>query len=789
MTFEKALKEKRLFFDGAMGTMLQARGLALTELPEALNIKSPEVIEDIHDLYIKAGCDIIKTNSFGANSIKLHGTGLDSYEITRAAISVAKKAASRSDKKVYVAADFGPTGKLLMPIGDLSFELAYDAYAQALRAAQEEGADLILFETFSDTYELKAAVLAAKENTNLPIVCTVMADENGKLLTGAPVEGVAAMLEGLGVCAVGLNCGIGPTEMQPIAKRIFDATSLPVVVNPNAGLPATDRNGRTYYDITARQFALSTTEIAEYANILGGCCGTTPEYIKALIDKAENIPLPPEHEFTKTVVTSGSSAVVLGEGTVIIGERINPTGKPLFKQALRENNIEYILKEGIAQQESGAHILDVNVGLPDIDEKSMLPFVVERLQGVTSLPLQLDTSDAVALERALRTVNGKPLINSVNGKKESLQSFLPLAKKYGGVVVALALDEKGIPDTVEGRVEIAKRIIAEAEKIGIKKRDILIDLLTLTISTGSSAKVTLDGIREIKKLGVGTILGVSNISFGLPLRENINSAFLSMAIEAGLDAAIMNPSSKAMMDSYHSAMALCGYDKNCQNYIERFSDTANEKKPVKPQNTGIEQAIKTGLCESARSAATELLQKEEPMSIVQHRLVPALDEVGALFEKGKMFLPQLLMSAEAAQAAFDQIKAHILLNGGEPVKKSKIVIATVKGDIHDIGKNIVKVLLDNYGYNVVDLGKDVSPETVVQRAIEEKAEIVALSALMTTTLPAMEQTIKLVKEKIPHCKTIVGGAVLTPEYAEKIGADAYAKDATEAVRCCRELIG
>ncbi len=791
MSFLEELLKRRLFFDGAMGTMLQTAGLMPGQLPESFNITNPNVVINIHEKYIKAGCNIIKTNTFGANPIKLENSGYTCEQLFESGVKLARQAIRNCGEDVFVAADIGPVGKLLMPLGELSFDEAYEGFSRMAAAGEKSGADLILIETMGDIYEIKAAILAAKEKTSLPIVVTFTADENGKLFTGAPVEAAAIMAESLGVAAIGLNCGVGPAQMLEIGRRMAKCTCLPLVFNPNAGMPCADCDGHTYYNVTPDEFADYMVKLSDIASVAGGCCGTTPEYIGKMIEKCNCLPKCDARSLQKTFVSSGSEFLEIGNGAVIVGERINPTGKSKFKQALRENDINYILNEGIMQKNNGAHILDVNVGLPEIDEAGMLHKAVVSLQSVVSLPLQLDTSNAQALERGMRYVNGKPLINSVNGKKESMDTVFPLVKKYGGCVVALTLDENGIPETAEGRVAIAKKIIAEAQKYGIKKNDIIVDVLSMAISAGMSAEVTLSALREIKNMGVCTILGVSNISFGLPERENINSAFFAMCLDAGLDVAIINPNSEKMMSVYYSSMVLLGHDAACNNYIEKFSQP-KEMPLKKNENTGVinslKEAIERGLCDIAAEQAKKELENTEPMSVVENILIPALDKVGSDFEKGIVFLPSLLMSASAAQAAFEKIKKHIEKSGKTPEKHGKIVLATVKGDIHDIGKNIVRVLLDNYGFDVTDLGKDVPSEKIVEAAIKEKAQIVGLSALMTTTVPFMAETIALLKEKYPQCKTVVGGAVLTEEYAKRIGADKYAPDAMTTVNFAREII-
>lgn len=796
MDIREELGRRIIFFDGGLGSLLQERGLKPGELPETWNLTRPEVLYDIHRAYLDAGADIILANTFGANGFKYDNL----EEIVTAAVVNAKKAVADSGRKAYVALDMGPTGKLLKPMGTLDFEECVSIYADVVRYGAKAGADLILIETMSDTYELKAAVLAAKENSNLPVVATVVFDEHHKMLTGATPEVVVALLEGLRVDAIGMNCGLGPKQMKPIFETMARYASIPLVITPNAGLPRSE-NGKTVYDVGPEEFAEDMEEIINMgAWMAGGCCGTTPAHIKALTERCFGITPKPLTDKDYTIVTSYSTAVELGGRPVIIGERINPTGKSKFKQALRDNNMEYILEEGVKQADSGAHILDVNVGLPEIDEPAMMRRTVYELQSVLPLPLQIDTTDPVAMEQAMRIYNGKPMINSVNGKEEIMHQIFPLVQKYGGTVVGLALDEAGIPDTAEGRLAVAKKIYDTAAQYGIKPKDIVIDALTMTMSTdNNSANITLDTVREIKAHGGRTVLGVSNISFGLPQREVINSGFFLMAMQAGLSAGIINPNARAMIQAYDTYCVLGGFDSQCMSYIEKYA--VAEPTQVAQTVTSVKQAGKAvtgnlsltdcivkGLKEQAYKATKDELGTKDTMEIINGELVPALDIVGKGFEKGTVFLPQLLMSAEAAKAGFEAIKEYVSSQGTNQEKKATIVIATVKGDIHDIGKNIVKVLLENYGYDVIDLGKDVPPETVVDKVIETHAPLVGLSALMTTTVVSMEETIKKLHESAPWCKIMVGGAVLTQEYADMIGADFYGKDAMQSVYYAEELL-
>lgn len=788
MTIREEIGKRILFFDGGMGTLLQEQGLQAGELPETWNLKNPEPIIQIHKAYLAAGADIILANTFGANRFKY---GEDLEKIVTAGVANAKKAVAESGKKAYVALDIGSTGKLLKPMGTLDFEEAVGVFAEIIRVGEKAGADLILIETMSDTYELKAAVLAAKENSTLPIMATVIFDESKKMLTGASPQVVVSLLEGLGVDALGINCGLGPKQMKEIVKELLKYASIPVIVNPNAGLPRSE-NGKTVFDVGAEEFAEDMEEIVTMgAWFAGGCCGTTPAHIQAMVEKCKEITPVPIAPKNYTFVTSYSTAVELGGRPVIIGERINPTGKSKFKQALRDHNIDYILEEGVKQEDSGAHILDVNVGLPEIDEAAMMETIVYELQSIMPIPLQIDTTNMEAMERALRIYNGKPMINSVNGKAEIMEQVFPLVKKYGGVVVGLALDEDGIPDTTEGRLAIAEKIYQTGEKYGISRKDIVIDALVMTMSTNNeSAKITLDTVKEITVRGGRTVLGVSNISFGLPQRELINAAFFTMAMNNGLSAGIINPNAKAMRQAYDTFCVLGGYDAQCMNYIENYAVTDAPNAAAKPAaaKLNLTDSIIKGLKDQAYRATEEELKTKEPMEIINGELVPALDVVGQGFEKGTMFLPQLLMSAEAAKAGFEAIRQYVQSHGEAQEKKATIVIATVKGDIHDIGKNIVKVLLENYGYEVIDLGKDVPPEKIVETVVDKHAPLVGLSALMTTTVVNMEESIKELHKEAPWCKIMVGGAVLTQEYADMIGADFYGKDAMQSVYYAERLL-
>ena len=789
------LGKELLFFDGGMGTLLQEKGLEPGGLPALWNITHPDEIRSIHRRYMEAGSDIVLTNTFGANALKFHDDSCSLKEIINAAVGHVKAAAEQCGRAdaVLTALDVGPTGKLLKPMGDLEFETAYEAFREVMILGEKAGADLIHIETMSDTYELKAAVLAAKENTSLPVFATAIFDERGKLLTGADVPAVVALLEGLRVDALGINCGMGPEQMIPVLEQLLEYTSLPVIVKPNAGLPR-QRDGQTVYDVSPEEFAGVMERIVKAgAAAVGGCCGTTPEHIRAMTGRCRGIPVVPLKEKEMTIVSSYGSSVVLGTGSKIIGERINPTGKKRFKQALKEHDIDYILREGIEQEERGAHILDVNVGLPDIDETAMMKEAVSGLQSVTSLPLQIDTVDPAAMEAALRLYNGKAMVNSVSGKQESMDQVFPLIARYGGVVIGLTLDEDGIPADSEGRLRIAKKIIDEAARYGIKKKDIVIDALAMTISSEpEGAKVTLETLRRLRdEAGVCTVLGVSNISFGLPARPTVNAAFYTMAMMNGLSAGIINPASEDMMKAWYAFHALMNLDRNCERYIEKYASAAAPavKTSSSTEQSGItlQTAIEKGLKDDARMVTQALAETEAPLDIINMELIPALNRVGDGFEKGTVFLPQLLMSAEAAKSAFAVLKDRMDSSGEVQEKKGTIVLATVKGDIHDIGKNIVKVLLENYSFDVIDLGKDVPPETVVDMVVEKNIRLVGLSALMTTTVVSMEETIRLLRKKAPWCKVMVGGAVLNQEYADMIGADFYGKDAMQSVHYAQEI--
>lgn len=798
MTFSEFLQEHIVYLDGGMGTLLQEQGLQPGEYPERWNLTHPDVITAIHKAYYDAGSHVVCTNTFGANRLKFSADELD--EIVKAAVANAQAAREQSvsDKARFVALDIGPSGKLLKPLGDLDFEDAVALFADTVKLGVKYGVDLILIETMNDSYETKAALLAAKENSDLPVIVTNAYGEDGKLMTGASAAAMVAMLEGMGADAIGANCSLGPKQLRGVAEELLKNASVPVVLKPNAGLPHAVE-GHTLFDVTPSEFADEIAALIQQGlRVVGGCCGTTPAYIQALTQQTAELSPAPLTEKGITVVSSYTNAVTFGDTPVLIGERINPTGKKRFKQALRDKDMDHILGEGVSQQEKGVHILDVNVGLPDIDEVAMLTNTVCELQAILDLPLQIDTSDITAMEAALRRYNGKAMINSVNGKQESMQAVFPLVKKYGGVVVALTLDENGIPATAEGRVEIARKILATAAAYGIPKKEIVFDTLAMTISADNTAAVaTLQALNRIKtELGCHTSLGVSNVSFGLPCRDAVNATFFALALENGLSAAIMNPYSADMMKTYYTYNALKGLDNNCEAYIgaaDSFglaattATVADTKKTAEEYKSELQRAIVKGFKEKAGEITGELLNSANPLDIVQQEIIPALNIVGEGFEKKTVYLPQLLMSAEAAKSAFEQIKARMAGSDGRSASKGVFVIATVQGDIHDIGKNIVKLLLENYSFDVVDLGRDVPPEVIVDTVVEHHAPLVGLSALMTTTVPAMEETIKQLKEKAPWCKTVVGGAVLTQAYADKIGADKYARDAMETVRYAEQI--
>ena len=791
------LKDNLLVLDGGMGTLLQAKGLAAGELPEIWNLSHPDVIREIHRDYYDAGSNVVSTNTFGANLLKFSLGELE--QIVSAAIDNAREAQKLTANQgaKFIALDIGPCGKLLKPYGDLDFEDAVSLFAETIKLGVKYGVDLIFIETMNDSYETKAALLAAKENSSLPVFVSNAYGSDGRLMTGADPAAMVAMLEGMGADAIGANCSLGPLQLRPVVDELLKYASVPVLLKPNAGLPEI-RDGKTVYDIDSEAFGREVGAFVQKGvRICGGCCGTTPEYIREIL---RHLPSHPVKTAKKehALVSSYTHAIDFADAPILVGERINPTGKKRFKQAIREHDLDFILKEGLDQESAGVQILDVNVGLPEIDEANVLREIVCELQAVTALPLQIDTADPVAMETALRRYNGKAMVNSVNGKEESMRAIFPLIKKYGGVAVALTLDESGIPDTAEGRVAIAKRILKTAAEYGIEKKDLIFDTLTMTVSADPcAARVTLEALRRIREeLNANTILGVSNVSFGLPNRDILNSAFFTCAMENGLSAAIMNPYSAEMMKAYHSFRALHGLDENCADYIafsskvsainvdaSAVSSTANEKNGVE----SIYDAIVKGLKDKAKELTLAMLKNSAPLEIVKHHIVPALDYVGRGFENHTIYLPGLLMSAEAAKSAFLPISEALASTKDESNQRLTVVIATVKGDIHDIGKNIVCLLLENYGFKVIDLGRDVPPEDVLDAAVKYHAPIVGLSALMTTTVPAMEETITLLRKEAPFCRIVVGGAVLNEEYAAMIGADRYAADAMETVRYAEQI--
>ena len=794
-----------ILLDGGMGTMLQAAGLKLGARPEELNITDPALIEGIHGQYAAAGSRIVNANTFGASAHKLAGSAYTLEQIITAGIANCKRACAPYG--ALTALDVGPLGELLEPSGTLAFEDAVAEYARIVKAGEAAGADLIFFETYTDLYELKAALLAAKENTHLPILASMSFEAGGRTFTGCTVESFAATARGLGADAVGINCSLGPKEIFPMAKRLAEAVpgNFPVFVKPNAGLPRADGSG---YDITPQLFALQMKPYRElHLFAAGGCCGTTPEFIKLLNGTfAGCTPGRPAHRMPSVLCTPVDAVIV--DGITVVGERINPTGKKRFQQALREGDMNYVLEQAVSQAEAGAQILDVNVGAPGVDEPVLMEQVVKALQSVTSLPLQLDSSNVEALARGLRVYNGKPIVNSTNGEPEKLAAILPLCKKYGAAIVGLAIDEKGIQPKAEDRVAIARRITEAALAAGIPREDIYIDCLTLTASAQQEdVLATVQALEACKKeLGVRTVLGVSNISFGLPCRTYLNTTFLTMAMYAGLDLAIMNPSSEEMMAAVYAYNVLTNRDKQSTKYIERFADrvpastalaqaakAAPAASAAEAELTGpyaaLMKAVEKGLKGDAAAHTRALLAEKQPLEVVDEALIPALDIVGAKYEKGTLFLPQLLQAASAAQSAFEEIKTAIAQKGEGSASKGRIVLATVKGDVHDIGKNIVRVILENYGFEVLDLGRDVPVETVVDTVREKDVHLVGLSALMTTTLKSMEETIAALHAAQLDCKIMVGGAVLTPEYAEKIGADWYAKDAKRSADIAKEFFG
>ncbi|MBU5591568.1 homocysteine S-methyltransferase family protein [Clostridium sp. MSJ-4] len=788
MELKRYLEKNFLIFDGAMGTILQSLGLKAGELPEILNIKEPEKVIEVHKRYINAGSKVITTNTFGANELKLKDTGFKVEAVISTAVSNAKEAIK--NEEVFIALDIGPIGRLLEPMGDLSFERAYEIFKRQIIQGVRSGVDLILIETMTDLYEAKAAVLAAKENSNLPVFCTMSFQEDGRTFSGCTALAMTTVLQGLGVDALGVNCSLGPKEIEPIISEILKVSKIPVMVQANAGIPRIC-NGETTYDISPKEFALYSRKYLEKGvKIIGGCCGTNDEYIKSITKELNDIKIQKRETKDMSAVCTPTK-VVLIEGIKVIGERINPTGKRLFKEALRNNDIDYILREAILQVEAGADILDINVGLPEIDEEKTMIKVIKEIQAILDVPLQIDSNDPKVIESALRIYNGKAIVNSVNGEDKVLDTILPIVKKYGAAVIGLTLDNKGIPSGAKERFKIAEKIVKRAEDYGIGKEDIYIDCLTLTAAAQQKeVEETLSAITLVKeKLNVRTVLGVSNVSFGLPNRRLLNRTFLSASLMAGLSLPIIDPMDKDMMDTVKASKVFRNDDVGSVEYIECYKDIINDKKQLEKEavDDDLSSIILKGLKGEAKYATCSLLNDKKPLEIVNQYIVPALDLMGKRYEKGEIFLPQLIQSAETVKKSFDVIKEEIKEKSDLPICNGKIILATVKGDIHDIGKNIVKVLLESYGFEVLDLGKDVSKEIIIEEAIKNNIKLIGLSALMTTTVKSMEDTIKDLKSLNPQCKVMVGGAVLNKEYADMIGADYYAKDANESVEIAKEF--
>ena len=792
MDVREYIKNNILIFDGAMGTMLQQKGLQIGENPEVFGLKNPDKLIEIHKLYLEAGSNVITTNTFGANELKLDKLGYTVEEVVDNAINMAKKAIEESDKSKprFVALDLGPIGEMLEPIGTLSFDRAYEIFKRQAIQGEKSGANLIIIETMMDLYEAKAAVLAAKENTNLPVFCTMTFDENGRSFTGCMPESMVATIEGLGVDAIGVNCSLGPKQLIPIVEKISKMATVPVIVQANAGLPDIV-NGQAIYNVDSEEFFIGVEKFVQLgASIIGGCCGTNPEFIKKISDNISTLKKVEIEKNNSCVVCSPSKFVEIKSPTVI-GERLNPTGRKLLKEALINENLDYIINLGLEQIEGGADILNVNVGLPDIDEKKMMPKVIKEMQSVMDVPLQVDSSNIEALEQGLRYYNGKTIANSVNGKEESLNAILPIVKKYGACIVGLTLNEKGIPSTAEGRFKIAEKIVNKALFYGIKKEDIFIDCLSLTVSAQQEeALETLKCIKMVKeKLGVKTILGVSNISFGVPNRKALNNTYLNLALSAGLDLPIINPNEEGIMETINAFKVINNIDKGCVKYIEKYSGykqnniikTTNDRK----YDLSLESIVEHGLKENAKEVTLNLLKKYDENYVLDEILIPSLDVVGKKYDKGEIFLPQLIQSAETVKVSLNTIKDSLAKNNTNTVSKGKIIVATVKGDIHDIGKNIVKIMLENYGYEVIDLGKDVPIEEVVNHSKKNNIQLVGLSALMTTTVHSMKETIDALRKEGLNTKIFVGGAVLTEEYAKDIGADYYSKDAKSAVEIAK----
>lgn len=785
--FLEALNQKIIFTDGAMGTMLQQYGLTPGENPSLLCLTEPKVIEDIHTAYFKAGSHIVYSNTFSACAPKLEDTGYTVDEVVTSAVACAKRAAAPYNG--MVALDIGPLGELLEPLGTMPFEHAIELFSEQMTAGAKAGADLIAIETMMDVYEAKAALIAAKECCDLPVMVTMTFEAGGRTFTGCDIPAMALTLEGLGADVIGINCSVGPMQLGEIITELRRWTRLPIAAKPNAGLP--DAKGG--YDLTAQQFAQGVCELINCgASVVGGCCGTTPEYISALTYSASQKPIVAAPK-TVACAACSSTATVLLNAPIVVGERLNPTGKKLLKQALADSDMGYILRQAVAQQNDGAQILDVNVGLPGIDEAAMMAKVVKAIQSVCPLPLQIDSSNPDAIEAGLRVYNGRAVVNSVNGKDEVLDRLLPVVKKYGAAVVGLTLDENGIPETADGRVKIAEKIIFKCEQAGIPREDVIIDCLTMTVGADQrNAKITLEAVRKVHELGIKTALGVSNVSFGLPRRDLVNRTFFTLALQAGLNLSIINPADQGMMEALSVFRLLYGYDANGEDYLARYAQTTAQPAPTtvsENSKSDVAAAIHSGLEHQSADAARKLLESTTPEALISEILIPVLDEVGKRYEKNEIFLPQLIRSAGAAKAAFDVVRERIATSKSEQTHRGTIVLATVQGDIHDIGKNIVRAVLENYGYRIIDLGRDVPPSAVVEAVKTANASLCGLSALMTTTLPAMEETIRLLKTQCPTCRVVVGGAVLTADYASAIGAHYYAKDASATVSAARVVFG
>ena len=790
MEIKEYLKDNLLIFDGAMGTMLQREGLPIGDNPEIFGVRNPDKLLKIHKKYLEAGSNVLTTNTFGCNELKVEKLGYTVEEIIDKSVKIAKQAIEESDKSKprFVALDMGPIGEMLEPMGTLSFDRAYEIFKRQAIQGEKSGADLIIIETMMDLYEAKAAVLAAKENTNLPVICTMTFDENGRSFTGCLPQAMVATIEGLGVDALGVNCSLGPKQLLPIVKIITELASVPVIVQANAGLPVIENN-ETIYKMTAEEFFQGVKKFVDLGvSIIGGCCGTNETFIKEICDNIDKLQKKEPKRKESTIVCSAAKYVDI-QGPTIVGERLNPTGRQPLIDAYTSGNNDYVINLSLEQSNEGSEILNVNVGVPDIDEEKAMKRVIKGIQEVVDVPLQIDSSNVKALEAGLRYYNGRTILNSVNGKESSLETILPLAKKYGACVVGLTLDEKGIPSTAQGRFEIAKKIVERAESYGIRRKDIFIDCLSLTVSAQQNeAMETIKAIKMVKEnLGCKTILGVSNISFGVPNRSGLNNTYLNLALGSGLDLAIINTEDKGMVQSIDAYKVINNMDKGCLNYIDKYKNIANYnkiKEHKNHENLTLEDAIERGLKEEAKDLTFKILESKDEHYILDEVLIPALDKVGAKYDKGELFLPQMIQSAETVKIALNIIKERLSKNNTSS-NKGKIIVATVQGDIHDIGKNIVKIMLENYGYEVIDLGKDVPIEEVVKRAKEEEIELIGLSALMTTTVENMKKTIEALKENNITAKVFVGGAVVTKEYAQKINADYYSKDAKSAIEIAK----